>query len=276
MKCLVTKLGESIDNPNLENFYTYKYLDTIKSKFSRTITEFENVSLKAFVSTLNNAGILSKVQYMALPMFASNSSEAIQNVLLKEQVLPSYTQVALDNKLIAFNADGGVDLSSQLIAPINGKMFFATSIAPTDYEGGEGKSELYAKFTDNQQTLATISAKSQYSTRNIFQVIANSTSSYLSSFDTENNYYTSVFSIDGTSGITNWFGWKASANDFISQTKTDSPIAGIDRFVMNGTGTSYFGRTHVRSRILVVGNELLTIDQVSVLRNAVVDFVRSL
>ena len=45
---------------------------------------------------------------------------------------------------------------------------------------------------------------------------------------------------------------------------------------MNGTGTNYFGRTHVRSRILVVGNELLTIDQVSVLRNAVVDFVRSL
>lgn len=266
MNCLVTKLGEVINNPNLDNFEVNEYVNLIASKFANGIPESEYPAFYSFIKSLTSNGIIDKIQYMALPMFASNSGEAIQNVILDSQSIPSISAVSLTDKCISFNAAGNVDLTSHLKGGIANKMFFVSAIK--NYALTEG-SQLLVKF-NNTNNNSSVSITSSGGMAKETVIMGSQTTYSLAPID---NYHTLAISVDGTAGTMNYYG--LSGNTYTAQTKSVSVPSAMSKFMMNGNAETWFGKCDANIRILIVGNELLTIQEVQSLHDAVDAFVKN-
>lgn len=265
MKCLVTRLGEIINNPNLENFETNKYIELIANKFQNGVSGNNYTALSTFVKELSNSGIIGKIQYMALPMFAANAGEAIQNVMLTSKTIPSIPSVGLNSGCITFNSDGNVDLTPQLKEGINNKMFFVSAIK--NYSMSEG-SQLLAKFAENNSNSSVVIGESGGAAKE--NAIFGSQVTY--SLAPIDNYHTIALSADGA-GTLNFYG--LSDSEYIAQTKSITVPSAMDRFVMNGANETWFGKCNANIRVIIVGNTLLTTAEVKALHDAVDTFVKN-
>lgn len=130
MKCLVTQLGEEINNPNLPILVDVSALvDEIVSKYNNVDTNIKE-AFSSFIYSLVEANVYGKIKYMFLPCLSSSINECFYDAISMKSL--SELGFLFDNKALLDFSNHGLTSKATSISDGACRAYFTPSSLALD------------------------------------------------------------------------------------------------------------------------------------------------